>query len=307
VLVLTGPTGAGKSAWAMSLAESLPVEIISVDSAQVFRGLDIGTAKPSVAERARVPHHLIDICDPAERFSAGDFVRAARSAIAAIHQRGKVPLLVGGTLLYLRSLWHGIATLPAAAPELRAALDDEAQRIGWSALHARLAGVDPVAAARIHANDAQRIQRALEVHTLTGQPISTLQARITGAEADYRWLRVALVPGDREALRTRLAQRFKAMLDAGLAAEVQVLYQRGDLHAALPAMRSVGYRQLWEWCSGKQTLGRAAELATIATCQLAKRQLTWVRSEPTLALQNADSPNGMQQFEQAVRKFIDSP
>jgi tRNA dimethylallyltransferase len=290
----------------MHLATQLPLEIISVDSAQVFRGLDIGTAKPSAAERARVPHHLIDIRDASEAYSAGEFVRDARGVMAEIHARGRTPLLVGGTLLYLRSLLRGIAELPAADAYTRAELDRQAVADGWPALHARLALVDPVAAARIHPNDAQRIQRALEVQILTGKPISGLQSESNGAAGDYRWLQLALLPSDREQRRARLAERFNLMMGAGLALEVQALHQRADLHERLPSIRSVGYRQLWEWCAERTNLARATELAITATCQLAKRQLTWVRSEPGLECLNPLAPDGILRLTERVSKFIES-
>ena len=305
-IILTGPTGVGKSAWAMQLATTLPLEIISVDSAQVFRGLDIGTAKPSARERALVPHHLIDIRDAAEPYSAGEFVRDARASMALIHARGRVPLLVGGTMLYLRSLLRGMAELPSASAAVRAELDAQASTSGWPALHARLAEVDPVAATRIHVNDAQRIQRALEVHMLTGQPISQLQAATQGAAGHYRWLQWALVPGDRAQLRSSLAARFKVMMDTGLAAEVQALHQRSDLHERLPAIRSVGYRQLWDWCESRTTLAQATELAITATSQLAKRQLTWVRSEPGLECLDPRAPDGVLRLAERISKFIES-
>ena len=278
-LVLTGPTGSGKSEWALRLAEELPVEIISVDSAQVYRGMDIGTAKPTPAVRGRVPHHLIDIRDPAEPYSAGDFVRDARAAIAAIHGRGRLPMLVGGTMLYLRALLRGMAELPAASPAVRAQLEVEAAARGWAAMHAELTRVDSQAAAKIHPNDPQRIQRALEVFRLSGRTISDWQSAATPPSSDVRWLQFALIPGDRAALARTLAARFESMLEAGLLAEVTVLYQRGDLNAELPAIRSVGYRQLWAHCAGEIGLQDATGQAIAATRQLAKRQLTWLRSD----------------------------
>jgi tRNA dimethylallyltransferase len=304
-VVLTGPTGVGKSDWALQLAQRLPLEIVSVDSAQVFRGLDIGTAKPGAAERKMVPHHLIDIRDPGEYYSAGDFVRDARLAMAEIHARGRVPLLVGGTMLYLRSLLRGMAELPPASAPLRAQLDSRAAIVGWSAMHTELAGVDADAAARIHPNDPQRIQRALEVFHLTGKPISDWQRETRGTAGEFRWLRFALMPPDRAAHRARLAARFRLMLAAGLADEVRALYRRGDLNAALPAVRSVGYRQLWEWCGGGRTLAEATELAIIATCQLSRRQLTWVRSDAGLIQFDTGQPDGVGRIAEIVRNTID--
>lgn len=278
-LVLTGPTGSGKSEWALRLAQELPIEIISVDSAQVYRGMDIGTAKPSAAVRASVPHHLIDIRDPAVRYSAGEFARDARAAIAAIHGRGRLPVLVGGTLLYLRALLRGMAELPAASGLVRAQLEVEAAVVGWAALHSELARVDPQAAAKIHPHDPQRIQRALEVYRLSGRTISDWQAASTPPSGEVRWLQFALIPGERAALARTLAARFESMLEAGLLAEVTALYQRGDLNAELPAIRAVGYRQLWAHCAGETGLAEAVSKAIAATRQLAKRQLTWLRSE----------------------------
>jgi tRNA dimethylallyltransferase len=304
VAILAGPTGSGKSALAFALAATLPVEIISVDSAQVFRGLDIGTAKPTAAERAAVPHHLLDIRDPRESYSAGEFVRDARALISAIHARRRLPLLVGGTMLYFRSLLRGMAALPRAAPELRAAIEAEAAERGWPALHAELAAQDPAAALRIHPNDPQRIQRALEVIRLAGRPLSELQAATRGSAADYRWLAWALVPADRARHRAQLTQRFDAMLEAGLAAEVQALHARGDLSAERPAVRSVGYRQLWRWCEGSCTLGQARELAIVATGQLAKRQLTWIRSEHYLQSLNADDPHLLPQIANSLQAAV---
>lgn len=279
VLILTGPTGSGKSGWAERLAEEAPVELVSVDSAQVYRGMDIGTAKPSLALRARIPHHLIDVCDPAEGYSAGRFVTEALAAIHLIQARGHLPLLVGGTMLYLRALLHGLAPLPQASPELRLAFDARAAREGWPALHAELAGLDPAAAARINPNDAQRIQRALEVCRLTGERLSDLHAR---TEPPLKGMTVwswALAPPKRAVLHRRLAERFEAMMDAGLLEEVHALYARGDLTATHPAMRSVGYRQLWGHLAGDYGRAEAVERAIAATRQLAKRQFTWMRSE----------------------------
>ena len=279
-LILTGPTGSGKSAWAMRLAAELPIEIISVDSAQVYRGLDIGTAKPTAAERAQVPHHLLDLRDPAERYSAGEFVADATLKLREIHARGRLPVLVGGTMLYLRALLRGMATLPSASAPLRAQLEAEARERGWPAMHAELRQIDERAAARIHPNDPQRIQRALEVYRLTGRGISDWQADTPAPLTGVQWFRFALIPGDRAGLVQRLAKRFEAMLAAGFVEEVRALYRRGDLHAELPAMRAVGYRQFWDFCAGSCELTRATQLAVTATAQLAKRQLTWLRSVP---------------------------
>jgi tRNA dimethylallyltransferase len=289
-LVLTGPTGSGKSELAWRLAQELPLEIISVDSAQVYRGMDIGTAKPSTAQRAQVRHHLLDIRDPAESYSAGEFVRDARAAMQEIQARGNRPLLVGGTMLYLRALLRGIAELPPASPAVRAELDARASREGWPALHAELARIDAQAAIRIHPLDAQRIQRALEVERLTGRPISAWQAATRAPAGQHEFLRFAIVPGDRAALRQRLAARFDAMLEAGLVSEVEALRRRPELHAELPALRSVGYRQLWSYCAGHESLASARERAITATGQLAKRQMTWLRSESGFeALKAADT------------------
>ena len=289
VLVLTGPTGTGKSRIALELATQLPLEIVSVDSAQVYRGMDIGTAKPTAAERAAVPHHLIDIRDPAEPYSAGDFVREALAAIEAIHARGRVPLLVGGTMLYLRALLKGLAALPGASPARRQAIDERARRLGWAALHAELARVDPEAAARIHPNDPQRIQRALEVYEETGRPISMWQRDTVGAEQRYEWWRAALIPGSRAEHAARLGQRFEQMLADGLYEEVAALYARGDLDVGHPSIRSVGYRQLWACFQSGVALADAKAAAIRATVLLAKRQLTWVRADPGLLIFNLEA------------------
>ena len=275
--VLTGPTGTGKSDFALRLAREFPIELVSVDSAQVYRGLDIGSAKPDAAIRAAVPHHLIDLVDPAENYSAGQFVRDAARAIDDIEARGRIPLLVGGTMLYLRALIGGIAELPEGSDEIRARLDAEAALVGWPALHARLATVDATAAARIHPNDAQRIQRALEVHAVTGEPISTHQAR-TKSPLARDFVVAALLPADRARLHAALDARFVAMMDAGLLGEVRRLQARGDLSDRHPAIRAVGYRQLWVHLSGGYPLETAVARGQAATRQLAKRQMTWLRS-----------------------------
>jgi tRNA dimethylallyltransferase len=276
-VLLMGPTGAGKSDLAIQLTQRLPLEIISVDSALVYRGMDIGTAKPDLTTRARTPHHLIDIRDPAMRYSAGEFVRDAQQAMQEIWNRGRQPLLVGGTMLYFHALSAGIAQLPEADAEVRAAIDRMAAERGWAAVHQQLAEVDREAAARIHVNDPQRIQRALEVHRLTGQTISKLQQNRLSAFADVKVMEFAIAPLERAELHTKIALRFQAMLDAGFVREVMNLYERGDLSAEHPSMRAVGYRQLWRYLSGTCALNEATDQAIVATRQLAKRQLTWLR------------------------------
>lgn len=277
-VLLMGPTGAGKSEIALELATRLPLEIVSVDSAQVYRGMDIGTAKPDRATRARIPHHLIDIRDPAASYSAGDFLREADEAMRTVWRRGHQPLLVGGTMLYFHALTAGLATLPEASEPIRAAIDAEAAERGWAAMHAELARVDPEAAARIHLNDPQRIQRALEVFRLTGEPITRLQRRRTSPLEDVEIIELALAPEERSVLHQRIETRFKAMLAAGFLEEVHGLYKRGDLSAEHPSMRAVGYRQAWRYWAGLSGLEETTAGAVAATRQLAKRQLTWLRA-----------------------------
>jgi tRNA dimethylallyltransferase len=272
-----GPTGSGKTELAMRLAEALPLEIISVDSALVYRGMDIGTAKPDSGARARVPHHLIDIRDPAESYSAGEFTRDAARAMRDIWQRGRQPMLVGGTMLYFHALSHGIAELPEADSDVRAGIEEQAANSGWAAVHRELAEVDPAAAARIHVNDPQRIQRALEVYRLTGTTITSLQQKHLSVFADVDVAEFAVAPLERRDLHTRIETRFGAMLDAGLLSEVRALYERSDLSAEHPSMRAVGYRQLWWHLEGQCSLDEAGIQAIAATRQLAKRQLTWLR------------------------------
>jgi tRNA dimethylallyltransferase len=272
-----GPTGAGKSELAIALCERLPLEIVSVDSAMVYRGMDIGTAKPAAATRARIAHHLIDIRDPTESYSAGDFTRDAGDVLQEIWQRGRVPLLVGGTMLYFHALTSGLARLPQADETLRAQIDAEARQVGWAQMHRRLASIDPAAAARIHANDPQRIQRALEVYQLTGLTITSLQQSRVSAFADANIAEIAIAPLERADLHTRIESRFKSMLDAGLVEEVRRIRASTSVRAEHPSMRAVGYRQLWRHLSGLCSLKEAEQEAIVATRQLAKRQFTWLR------------------------------
>ncbi len=278
VVCLLGPTASGKTAAALALAKHAPIEIISVDSALVYRELDIGTAKPTLAERAIVTHHLVDILDPAQTYSAACFRADAQRLIGEIYARGALPLLVGGTMLYYKALTEGLATLPAADPQVRATLDQEAARDGWHALHARLATCDPALAAKLAPNDAQRIQRALEVWTLSGQPMSQLLAAQNQAPSLYDYAPIALEPSDRSVLHQRIAARFDAMLEAGFVTEVTRLRARGDLHPDLPALRCVGYRQIWQYLEGKTNQATMREQGVAATRQLCKRQLTWLRA-----------------------------
>ena len=275
-ILLLGPTACGKSDFALRLARERRLEIVSVDSAQVYRGMDIGTAKPSAAERAAVPHHLIDLRDPAEPFSAADFVAAAPAAIATVRTHGALPLVVGGTMLYAKALRDGLSDLPSADAEVRARLEAEAARLGWPALHARLATVDPVTAARLKPNDSQRIQRALEVFEVSGVPLSQLHA--DRQRAPLALATIGLLPADRAELHRRIERRFDAMLAQGFLAEVQALRARGDLDPELPSMRSVGYRQAWAHLEGATDFEAFRAAAIAATRQLAKRQITWLRS-----------------------------
>jgi tRNA dimethylallyltransferase len=282
-ILLMGPTGAGKTDAAIALSERLPVEIVSVDSAMVYRGLDIGSAKPEPSVLARYPHHLVNIADPTQRYSAGEFLRDVVPLMDEIRARGRWPLLVGGTMLYFRALQAGMATLPGADVAVRATLSAEAAVSGWAALHDRLAAIDPLAAARIAPQDAQRIQRALEVHALTGMTLSSLQQQSLKTAQPAAYLRLILAPPEKSALDERLAQRFDGMLAAGFLEEVRALRARGDLTADLPALRCVGYRQLWMHLEGQCDGPTARDLSIIATRQLAKRQYTWLRSEPDAA------------------------
>jgi tRNA dimethylallyltransferase len=278
VIALAGPTAAGKTAAALMLADALEAEIVSVDSALVYRGMDIGTAKPTREELARAPHHLIDIREPTQPYSAADFARDARLAIDEIRARGRAVLLVGGTMLYFKALFEGLDAMPAAEPALRAALEEEAAARGWAALHAELAEVDPVTAARLAPNDAQRIQRALEVYRASGRPISSFHSAPGERPDAFRPDALfALEPQDRGWLHQRIADRFDAMLAAGFLDEVRALHARGDLTADLPSMRCVGYRQAWEALEGRWPASELRDRGIFASRQLAKRQLTWLR------------------------------
>ncbi|MGQ0428773.1 MAG: tRNA (adenosine(37)-N6)-dimethylallyltransferase MiaA [Gammaproteobacteria bacterium] len=289
-IMLMGPTGSGKTERAVALSARFPLEIVSVDSAMVYRGMDIGTAKPPAELLARAPHHLIDLIDPSESYSAARFVGDATRAMEEIAARGRVPLLVGGTMLYFRALQSGLARLPAANPAIRRSLDQRAAREGWQALHALLATQDPEAAARIRPGDRQRIQRALEVIAITGGPISARQRENLRGASTAGDLRLVLAPADRAAHAARLAERFGEMMRRGLLEEVRALFQRGDLHAGMPAVRLIGYRQLWAHLEGRCTLEDAVEQAIVATRQYSRRQLTWLRAEPQAAWLAADDP-----------------
>lgn len=313
-IALVGPTASGKTAAALAIAQQQPVEIISVDSALVYRGMDIGTAKPTPAELAQVPHHLIDIRDPLQAYSAAEFVRDATTLIREIRSRGKLPLLVGGTMLYLKALRDGIDDLPTAQPELRLAIEQEALARGWPALHAELAHVDPTTATRLAPNDAQRISRALEVWRVSGKPLSQWFAEAEATRATQPKLHMPLLslePVQRSWLHARIALRFELMLRDGFFQEVQALRARGDLHVDLPSMRCVGYRQAWELLDQAQATGAAPgstlpalqELGVAATRQLAKRQLTWLRGMDDRLVIPCDAPDALAQTLAAVARF----
>ena len=278
-IFLMGPTASGKTALSVQLAQQLNAEIISVDSALVFKGMDIGTAKPTLDERAGIPHHLIDILDPAECFSTGAFRTQALDLMADITARGKVPLLAGGTMLYFNSLYYGLAKLPTADVALRAQIEAEAEAVGKLAMHEQLQAIDPVAAARIHPNDPQRVQRAIEVYRLTGKSITQLHAEAKAEEIPYQKIKLIIAPRDRAVLHEKIAQRFKQMLQQGFVEEVEALYKRSDLTEQMPSVRAVGYRQVWSYLEGEMSFEEMQEKGIVATRQLAKRQFTWLRRE----------------------------
>ncbi|MEJ7931347.1 tRNA (adenosine(37)-N6)-dimethylallyltransferase MiaA [Ramlibacter sp. AN1015] len=309
-IALAGPTACGKTAVALALARALPLEVVSVDSALVYRGMDVGTAKPTPAERAAVPHHLIDIREPSEHYSAAEFVADARRAIAQVHARGALPLLVGGTMLYFKALFEGLAAMPAADPQVRAALEGEARAQGWPALHAELARVDAITASRLAPHDAQRIQRALEVFRVSGRPLSAWHADGGGAGAMQGTppaLLLSLEPRERSWLHQRIALRFEQMLRGGFLDEVRTLRRRPELCAQLPSMRCVGYRQAWEWLDACDSgaappLQALEERSVAATRQLAKRQLTWLRAMPQRQVIDCQADDAIAQVLAAVRR-----
>jgi len=290
-IVITGPTASGKSDLAIELARAYSMEIVSVDSALVYRNMDIGTAKPGEKVRQEISHHLIDIRDPGDPYSAAEFRADAIKVVEDIHRRGNIPLLVGGTMLYLKVLKDGIAELPSADTEVRARILEQAESEGWPALHERLQQVDPEAALRISCNDPQRLQRALEVYEITGETITDLH-RLKRSECPFHLIEVAIMPSDRKALHQRIAERFEKMLAGGFMAEVQELYDRGDLSPDLPSIKAVGYRQAWAHLQGEIDYETMRERAVIATRQLAKRQYTWLRSWKNLNI--VDSPDRTQ-------------
>lgn len=303
-IFLMGPTASGKTSLAIELVRHLPCDIISVDSTLVYRGMDIGTAKPEASELAQAPHRLIDICDPAEAYSAARFRKDALVEMAQISASGRIPLLVGGTMLYFRALEFGLSRLPEADPEIRAELEREAEASGWEVLHERLKQIDPAAAERIHPNDPQRIQRALEVYRLTGQPLSRLQGQAERNALPYRLVKLARAPRSRALLHQRIAERFNNMLQAGFEAEVRQLLQRGDLRPDMPSMRSVGYRQMIRYLQGEWDRETMIERGIIATRQLAKRQFTWLRSYPDVQWLDEEAGNILPQALKIIRSGL---
>jgi len=303
-IFLMGPTASGKTDLAVALHERFPVDIVSVDSALVYRGMDIGTAKPDAATLGRAPHALIDIREPTQSYSAAEFREDALVEMTKITTRGRVPLLVGGTMLYFRALTQGLAPLPSASPEIREAIEAEARQAGWRVMHARLAVKDPETAERIHYNDPQRIQRALEVIEITGRPMSELLKQQQEEELGYRLLKIVACPQPRSVLHERIERRFRLMLDAGFLDEVRALHARPDLNPDLPAMRCVGYRQAWSWLDGACAFEEMCEKALAATRQLAKRQLTWLRQESGAMWYDPTVENAQKSVFREVEKFL---
>ena len=305
-ILIMGPTASGKSALAMELARHVPAEVISVDSAQAYRGMDVGTAKPSAEERAAVPHHLVDIIEPTDAYSTARFAEDAQRLIGEIAARGRVPLLVGGTMLYFKGLREGLSHLPQADPAIRAELDARAAEAGWPAMHAELARIDPETAARLEPGDSQRIQRALEVFRIAGEPLSKLQGQRAGnAAPGTRFVPIALVPGDRAALHRRIEARFAQMLANGLVEELRGLRDRHALTAELPSMRAVGYRQAWAHLEGEYDATELLNRGIYATRQLAKRQLTWLRSMTDLHTFDCLAPDLAMQVRERLSRELD--
>lgn len=305
VIFLMGPTASGKTDLAIALGQYLPLDLISVDSALVYKGLDIGSAKPTAAEQAQAPHQLIDICDPAEPYNAGQFVKDAELAIAASHARGRIPLLVGGTMLYFKALLDGLAEMPTTAPEVRAQVELEAAKKGWPAMHAELAAIDPITAAELHPNHSQRISRALEVYRSGGKTMSQLRAEQQASHSApftqrFHVTQLAIGPHQRNVLHQRIEQRFEKMLAAGFVDEVRGLMARQDLHKDLPAIRAVGYRQVWEHLEGQYDYAEMIAKGVAASRQLAKRQLTWLRNWPNLKWVYTDDSAGKALFHQEI-------
>jgi tRNA dimethylallyltransferase len=305
VIFLMGPTASGKTDLAISLLEHLPVELINVDSAQIYQQMDIGTAKPDAETLSKAPHRLLGFCDPADAYSAADFAYDAKKEIADIHSMGRIPLLVGGSMLYFKVLLEGLSDLPSADADIRKSIQDQADREGWASIHQQLQLVDPITAEKLHPNHSQRIQRALEVYKITGTPLSELQSQSRGGiEQDYDVRQYALVMQNRALLHQRIEQRFMAMMEAGFASEVERLFQRGDLHADLPSIRAAGYRQLWDYFEGHYGLDEAVEKAIIATRQLAKRQQTWLRNWPNCQQIQVDNQQGYLDQKDLYENFL---
>lgn len=303
-IAIMGPTASGKTAAALEIARHIPAEIISVDSALVYRQMNIGTAKPNAAELAAVPHHLIDIIDPADSYSVAQFRKDTIALVQQIQARGRLPLLVGGTMMYFNALKQGLDDLPGADPAIRARLDADALQIGVPGLHARLAAIDPDSAARLKPNDSQRIQRALEIYLVSGQTMTELLARQTRSGPPFEWLALSLEPGERARLHERIALRFDSMLENGFLDEVRLLKQRPDLHADLPSIRCVGYRQAWDYLDQKTSYEEMRELGIIATRQLAKRQITWLRSMPERVVIDCFSEQPVQQILNHALRYL---
>ena len=304
IVCIVGPTASGKSAAVLALSQNWPIEIINVDSATIYTGMDIGTAKPSMAERALTPQHLLDIRDPAQTYSVADFRQDALRLIQEIQGRGRIPILAGGTMMYFKALREGLHDLPAADSELRESLNQLAQEIGWPAMHQRLAAVDPETAARLAPNDSQRVQRALEVYESSGKPMSAWHAVPSTPDHPYTFLTISLEPEDRAALHQRIEARFDQMLADGFVEEVAGLKARPDLHADLPSMRCVGYRQIWDYLDGKVTLEQARLNGIAATRQLAKRQITWLRNQPDRIQIDGTQADAQEKIKDAVRPYM---